>query len=373
MHNDSITGDDLYRDLFNRVPIGLYRTSPEGKIIEANPALVEMLGYPNRGSLINTDIKDIYVKTDTREKELFLLRENDIVINHRIQLYRYDNRIIYVKDTARSIKDKNNVVLYYEGSLEDITERVKAEEALRESEQNLRTINAEKDKFFSIIAHDLINSFNSMIGFSDILTERFDTFNPGTQKEYLQVIHQSILNSYKLLENLLLWSRSQSGVIEFDPEHFNLYALVNDALELLKQAAHKKLILLLNKVPETSTVYADKNMVLSILRNLINNAIKFTPQNGKISVSAEPIQIEGKKMIEVCVNDTGIGIAEEKQKKLFNIYENVSSKGTDNEPGTGLGLILCKDFVERHNGEIRVKSKPGEGSSLIFTLPAQAP
>jgi PAS domain S-box-containing protein len=255
-------------------------------------------------------------------------------------------------------------------AVRDITERKKAEQELKEKEAKLEKSNKTKDKFFSIIAHDLKAPFNTLLGFSNLLYENFDDYSKEEQKEFLNIIRNGINSSYKLLENLLVWSRSQRGAIKFKPEKINLHLLTNEIQKLLNQSILKKSILFENKIAGKFYVYADKDMLSTIIRNLLSNAIKFTPKGGNITlVSRLKKTIKSQEYVEISVKDSGVGISEQMQSKLFDIGEAISTRGTENEKGTGLGLILCKEFVEKHNGEIWVESKVGKGTTFYFSIP----
>ncbi len=231
-------------------------------------------------------------------------------------------------------------------------------------------LNATKDKFFSIIAHDLKNPFNTMLGFSEFLLKKFDDYDKEKQKKFIGIIRDDIENTYKLLENLLLWSQSQRGQLEYMPEKENLFLSVSESVELLDLSASSKKISLINKINENIYVNVDSNMLSTVIRNLISNAIKFTPENGKIIIKSKVVKSDDKRNYnEITVEDTGIGISKEKLKKIFSNDENTSTRGTAGERGTGLGLILCKEFVEKHKGNIRAESEVGKGSKFIFTLP----
>lgn len=243
---------------------------------------------------------------------------------------------------------------------------IKAEEKLKLQNEELEKINATKDKFFSIVAHDLKSPFNSIIGFSNLLVERVKENNYDDIEKYADTIQQSSNHAMDLLTNLMEWSRSQTGRMEFNPEYIELVELMNETELLLTGAAEQKFIILKKELPSALTVYADKNRIRTVLRNLISNAIKFTNQGGEITISA----IEDKNNFTISVRDTGIGIPPETIDKLFRIDSNYSTSGTQNEKGTGLGLILCKEFVEKHGGKIWVESKLGEGSKFKFTLPS---
>ncbi|RUT79547.1 ATP-binding protein [Ancylomarina longa] len=231
--------------------------------------------------------------------------------------------------------------------------------------KELESLNATKDKFFSIIAHDLKNPFASLIGASDILVENGDDLSKEQVKTFSSIINQSARQGFRLLENLLEWSRMQTGAIAWKPKVIDLWDLVNESVNLLTGSAEGKDIRLIANVQEDLRVMADPNMINTVVRNLISNAIKFTPHGGEVIVRSHI----NKQMIEIWVQDNGIGIAPEVMGKLFRIDEQHVQKGTDNETGTGLGLILCKEFVERHHGKIWVDSELGKGSSFKFSLP----
>jgi signal transduction histidine kinase len=249
----------------------------------------------------------------------------------------------------------------------------KQKNEIEENNAELKVVNATKDKFFSIIAHDLKNPLSTMLHLSQLLSDNFDKIDVREQKEYIGHIYQAIQNTYKLLENLLLWVRSQRGIIDFKPVKENLRSLVTETIELLHQVATNKSIELKNEIPANISVYVDKNMVLTVLRNLISNAIKFTHKGGEVMLKATAtIDKNRQRFTEIYVIDNGIGVPPEVQSKLFRITENISLKGTENERGTGLGLILCQEFVEKHGGKIWLVSDEGKGSKFIFTLPILA-
>jgi signal transduction histidine kinase len=238
-------------------------------------------------------------------------------------------------------------------------------EILRKQKQDLEELNASKDKFFSIIAHDLRNPFSALLTLSAIVIEDFDDNSPEENRDMVKLINESAEGGYRLLENLLAWAKSQSGGLKVHPERFTIKDLVAEVTENMELRFANKKIRLDNKVSEKSEVFADRNMVMSVLSNLISNAVKFTPTQGKITLSA----VSEKNYIKISVEDNGIGIAPENLGKLFRIDENYTRKGTEKEPGSGLGLILCKEFVEKNKGTISVESNVNKGSVFSFTLP----
>lgn len=225
--------------------------------------------------------------------------------------------------------------------------------------------NSTKDKFLSIIAHDLRGPFNSMLGLSDLMNENFENNNLENQKEYFGYIYEGIKREYKLLEDLLIWAKMQRGGIVPNPEDLFLKSIVEETIEPLLPLTHNKSIKLLNQIPDAINVYSDKNMLSTIIRNLVSNAIKFTPRNGTIIVSA----INKEQFVEINIKDTGTGISKDKIELLFDISKKTSTAGTEGESGSGLGLSLCKDLVEQQKGKIWVESELGKGSTFYFTLP----
>lgn len=246
----------------------------------------------------------------------------------------------------------------------DISKRKQAEEALRESETKLSELNAQKDKFFSIIAHDLKSPFNSIMGFSELLIEHINRKDYHGIDKYAKIISQSSQLAMDLLINLLDWSRVKTDKMKSNPENLDLADLIEENKILYDTIACQKAITLKKVLPHELSVFADRPMINTVIRNLISNAIKFTKESGVVKISAEKRTNE----IFISVSDNGIGIAPERLKKLFRIDEYDSTLGTKNEKGTGLGLILCKEFVENHGGKIWAESEVEKGSTFYFTL-----
>lgn len=237
----------------------------------------------------------------------------------------------------------------------------------RISEQNVALMesNAEKDKFFSIIAHDLKSPFNSILGFSELLIRQVRERDYEGIDQYADIIQQSSKSAMDLLTNLMEWSKAQTGRMEFNPDAFELNDLMMDSESLFSGAILHKKIRVTNKIPDSTVVFADKNMIRTVLRNLISNAIKFSKEDGSIVLSV----VEKPAEFVISVADEGVGISKENLSKLFRIDENQSTLGTQQEKGTGLGLILCKELIEKQSGKIWVESEPGKGSTFYFTLP----
>jgi len=259
---------------------------------------------------------------------------------------------------------ENGKIIKIVGNIVDITERKNNEEALRESESKLKETNATKDKFFSIIAHDLKNPFNGILGFSNILKEEAKDMDLPTIQEYADMINRAATQVFRLLENLLSWARVQQGQIPFNPTTLTLKEVADEAVEILMENAHRKKINIVDHIPDKLLVRVDADMLKTVLRNIVSNAVKFTAANGEIELSAE----EKDDFIEVAIKDNGKGMTKENADKLFKIDTNYITRGTEEEEGTGLGLILCKEFVEKHQGKIWVESELDRGSTFKFTL-----
>ncbi|MBL6949197.1 MAG: hypothetical protein ISR57_00985 [Bacteroidales bacterium] len=238
--------------------------------------------------------------------------------------------------------------------------------ALQRSEKKLKESNMSKDKFFSIIAHDLKSPFNAILGFLDLLTTEYDEFSDQERQRILKNLKTSAGSTINLLDNLLTWSQSQKGILPFEPEKFNVMELVQENISLVESAAESKQITLIKPDPEIVLVYADRNMINTVIRNLLSNAIKFTSSNGSVEINARK---ENRNEVIVNVRDSGGGINEKVLKGLFNIENVVSTKGTNNESGTGLGLILSKEFIVKNRGRIGATSDEGKGSTFWFIVP----
>ncbi|MBU2556795.1 MAG: AAA family ATPase [Bacteroidetes bacterium] len=246
----------------------------------------------------------------------------------------------------------------------EISYRKQAEEEVKLKNRDLEKINAEKDKFFSIIAHDLKSPFNSIIGLSEILVEQINEKNFDGIEKYAGIILNSSQRAMDLLMNLMEWSRSQTGRMEFNPGQFDLTEFIHEIIPMFDDIAGQKGIVIKKELPPEATVYADQDMINTVLRNLISNAIKFTKTGGEIILTVT----KDKNEFIVSVKDTGIGMSKDRIEKLFRIEASESTSGTANEKGTGLGLILCKEFVEKHEEKIWVISEEGKGSTFYFTL-----
>jgi signal transduction histidine kinase len=240
-------------------------------------------------------------------------------------------------------------------------------ELLSESERNLKELNASKDKFFSIISHDLKSPYQGLLSILDLLIRDYDNLDDEEKKDIFIKIRNSSQRTYNLLDNLLQWSRIQTGKAKYNPEKINLLKVSSDIIDLFCDSSIVKGIAIKNLISEDIFLFADPNMIHLIIRNLLSNAIKFSYPYNEIILSA--LELDGH--VEISVRDFGVGIEAEKAENLFRIDVQNSTMGTARETGTGLGLVLCKDMVTIHKGTIWSKSEKGKGSTFSFTIPME--
>lgn len=483
--------EEKFRNLIERIPDAVYKSTHEGKFLEVNPALVQMLGYRNEEELKAIDIKnDLYFEIADRESAALIEKYEEMAI---FRLRKKDGSEIWVEDHGRHVLDNDGNILYHEGIMRDVTERIRAEEELLQRQylmnslmntstdniyfkdrdsrfiqinkamanflklksdedalgktdfdffaeeharlafedeqkiietglpiigheekefwqdghvtwvftskfplrdkdgkiigtfgvsrdiselksvnlqlyqyaEELKTANAAKDKFFSIIAHDLKNPFHSINSALKLILNKEEVLTEEERENFLNSVLNTSEKAYSLLENLLLWARSQMKSLDFKTEKIEIYEAVIQNTELLKNSAMLKNISIINRIKENNFVYADRNTLETIVRNLLSNAIKFTRDCGTIEIDS----IIKNGSIEVSITDNGIGIESENLEKLFKINQAFSTYGTKKESGSGLGLILCKEFVKKNNGILKIESAVGTGTKVKFTLP----
>lgn len=286
----------------------------------------------------------------------------------RLERIRQQNRLLEkkVKERTVELKKANDLLVHQNEQIVEQNHNLKEKGEEIEAQRNsLEELNKTKDKFFSIISHDLKNPLSAVMGFAELLDNSFDTFSEEKKRKFIKIISSSSKSLFALLENLLHWARSQSGTMLFKPEKIKLNGIICENIITLKHHAKKKLIDLEFNEENDFYLVADENMLSTVIRNLTSNAIKFTPTGGKISLNIS----EKENSIVVRVKDSGVGMTPEQIDKLFEIDKNKSTNGTDSETGTGLGLILCKEFVDKHNGKIWAESRLGQGSAFYVELP----
>lgn len=283
------------------------------------------------------------------------------------RLLRNDGEYRWIQDNGSPRYSSTGDFLGFIGQCQDINERKQAELTLQAKNEELQKVNAEKDMFFAILAHDLRSPFNTLLGFTQIMVEDLSELKHEEMQKMARAMRTSATGLYSLLENLLVWSGSQRGTTSFVPVQFSLKDIFQENLKLVQESAHAKSIDITINIADDLIAFADLNMIGSTIRNLVSNAVKFTPKNGEISIIARPIP---GNLIEISIKDSGMGMSQEMCSKLFQLNENIGRIGTEGEPTSGLGLILCKDFIEKNGGKIWAESEESEGSIFYFTLPS---
>ena len=337
-----------------------------GHILEMNNEAVNFYGF-SREELVGKSIK-LLVPDEKHEKidELIKLCLEGKLVRDVEGLHRKKNGSkIPVLMTLSLLTDEENNPFAIASIASDITELKNIEKELTKSKAAAESANVTKDKFFKIISHDLRGPFNTIIGFSNLLNEEYDSFDDLRRKDCIQQINMSSIYSFNLLENLLTWARTQTDEIKINKEELNLKKLVETAISTALLLANSKNISVNNNVQPELILSIDKNTALTFIRNIVNNAIKFTHKGGYITIDSHV----NEDSISLHITDTGVGISPEVIDQLFQIGKDISTNGTNNEKGTGLGLILCKEFIERNGGSITVKSEVNKGSEFIIVLP----
>jgi PAS domain S-box-containing protein len=369
--------EERFRDLFDYAPVGYHELDTEGKIVWVNKTELEMLGYTAE-EMIGRYIWDFYVDKEISRQAVIAKLADSKRIEKNLErvIRRKDGSVFPVLIEQLLLYDRNGNCTGLRTALQDITERKKYETEIRQMNKKLAELIATKDKFFSIIAHDLKSPLSGIIGFSCILQEDAGDLDVSTVKEYAGMINSAADEVLDLLENLLSWARVQQGQMPFNPGAIALYELTAGVFNFLNDNAGLKGISLINRIPDSLLVWGDENMIKTVIRNLVSNAIKFTSEGGKVELSAVAAPAGFPGQILISVADNGVGIKQEYIEKLFDIGTNYVARGTKNEKGSGLGLILCKEFVEKHGGKLWVESNadpqsPERGSTFKFTLPLQ--
>jgi PAS domain S-box-containing protein len=358
---------DLLQALMDNIPDIIYFKDTESRFTRINKAQAKMLGVNTPAEAIGKTDFDYFEPEHAAdafkdEQELFKSNKGLIAKVEKIRCATGGHR--WVTSTKMPFIGQYGNVVGMVGISRDITESKLSEEKLAKYSQELNELNASKDKLFSIIAHDLRSPFSPLLGLSEILATDIDSLTPEEISGYCTEINKALKNQYNLLENLLNWSRMETGKITVNPVNLNLLECVNKVVNLMDVNARNKNISLINSVFAEPIVFVDADMLHSIIQNLISNAIKFTKPGGCINILSK----EAGNYYELTVADCGIGIRDEDIKNMFGV-NSYTTYGTNKEKGTGLGLMICKEMVEKNGGTIRVESNYGKGSKFIFTLP----
>lgn len=299
---------------------------------------------------------------------------------HRIVMSAYSDAEYFLRAIDLAVDGyiikpflKEKIIEAIEKSTQNIMNEQVAKQSkiqLAKSEKEMRELNETKDKFFSIIGHDVKTPVSTIASYSSLLLDEYEDMEKPEIMEILQIIQKSSLRAIELLKNLLEWAQVQTGSFAFNPEIVNICDIVSEEIDFASNLWGKKNIKIEYAPKKDNYVFADRNMVRTIFRNLFSNAIKFTPENGTIRLKNERINTD-KEYIKISIEDTGIGISPKILPNLFSIKENYSSVGTSGETGTGMGLLFCKEFIDIQGGNIQAESNLGEGSTFSFSLPTQ--
>jgi PAS domain S-box-containing protein len=389
------------RTLIDSMPDVIFIKDRQSRFVVVNKMVAGVMGTKPEALIGKTDF-DFYTPDLAQryyEDEQAIMKAGEAKINYeephldengnriilstsKVPLMSNNGQVMGIVGIGRDITRLKRIEVQLRKKTEDLQEtnrllEQRQEEIMHQSEElaaqaqyltitntELERLNKTKDKFFSIIAHDLRNPFNAIMGFSDLLCHDFGEMDDKQKLGLLELINLSSESAFNLLDNLLQWARTQTDKIKFSPEYFELSAVVREVMDLQGIIAEKKQVSIVSAIPDSTRVYADKNMIHTVIRNLISNAIKFSNKGGKVYISS----FDNGPMAEVVIRDEGIGMSRENLSMLFRIDTYYSTSGTSGESGTGLGLIICKEFVEKNSGRIRATSKEGEGTAVSFTL-----
>lgn len=371
LNKEYLENQTKFKTIFDIVGVGISITDDKGYILECNDSADRILGL-TKEEHISRDFKSEEWKvirsdnTPMPKEEypgIWALNHNQSVSNIEMGVINKENEVTWINVDAIPLNIEGyGVVITYS----DITYRKKTEEKLISYSKELNILNSDKDKFIRILAHDLKNPFNSLIGFSSFLLENIDNFDIDTIKQQIEIINDTSNKTYEMLEDILLWLKSQSGQIVYNPKDILFYEICNEVILSSNMLAKEKNITLnYHCLNDKIKIFADPNMTKTVLRNLISNAIKFSMPKGEINIYQEIIENE---MI-ITISDNGIGISQDNIDTIWNPLQSNKAVGTSGERGTGLGLSICKELVEKQGGRIWVESKMGKGSDFRFSIP----
>lgn len=374
--------DEISKLLFaiEQSPVSVVITDTSGNIEYVNPKFSDLTGYSIREVIgQNPRVLKSGEKSDEDYKDLWTNISKGGSWKGEFHNRKKNGELYWEAATISAVRNIHDEVISFIAVKEDITDKKKIEEEVKtlmeelisknklieETNTKLEASIKEKDKFFSIIAHDLKSPFSGFLGLSEIMSNNSYDTTIDEMREYSKLMFTSAESLFKLLENLLTWSVLKRGLASFNLEQTNLNQIVESNLNIISTRANLKEISLINNCPKDINVISDASMLNGVLRNLVSNSVKFTIRGGKITVDAKVID----EMVQISIQDTGIGMPKEMLPKLFLIGEKTSRKGTEDEASTGLGLMLCKEYIEKHNGTIWAESEEGKGTTFYFTMP----
>jgi two-component system sensor histidine kinase/response regulator len=358
---------DIYHLLLDESSDPIFSFYPDGTYRYVNNAFAGPFGKTPK-DIIGKKIWDIFPQ-DEADKRFAVVKKvfgtgEEVSFEVRVPQPALDK---YYLTTVKPIKNDAGEVITIICISKEITERRRIEEELKHKNEELSALNATKDKFFMIVAHDLKNPLGNFRDITRLMRDSYSEFTNTEKRHFLDLMVRSANNLYSFFETLLLWSNSQRGIIPFYPVVIPIKTMVDDVFKSLASQSDAKKLSLINIIPDSIFITADPNMINTILKNLISNSIKFTRDEGQISVNIS----EAEDIITFSVADTGVGIKKEIHDKLFKIESNVTTPGTNKEKGMGLGLVICKEFVKKHEGEIWFETKTGKGTTFFFTIKNQ--
>jgi PAS domain S-box-containing protein len=358
----------LLRTVIDNIPDSIYCLDSDCRKTLANLTDIRYMGAKSESEVIGKNDFDFYPLDIAKS---FFRIDNEVIktgkplLNCEEFLMDENGEKRWLLSSKLPMRNKNGEITGLLGIGRDITDRKMAEEEIKHKNEELQRVNAEKDKFFSIIAHDLRSPFNGFLGLTQIMAEDLQTLTMDEIQSISEILKDSAMNLFRLLENLLEWARIHQGLIPFEPKLTELKLINNEVMGMLSDWVKNKEIEIVCNIADGLMVYADSNMLQAIIRNLVSNATKFTHKGGQITISA---RINQDHLVEISIKDNGIGMSNKIVDGLFRLDINTSRKGTDGEASTGLGLIICKEFVEKNGGNLWVESQEGKGSTFYITI-----
>ncbi len=378
MQKALVDSESKYRRLFANSVQPMFESTVDGRIVNCNRALLRLLGYENMLELAERDVaRDIYVHAEDRQTVIEAIKLRGYLTNAEIQLRRKNGKIITVIEHSRAVVDREGTVIGFEGILEDITARKAMEhklqqylQALEDARKALGDLNAEKDKLFSILSHDLRSPFSSILGFTDMLLKDESDITPEERREFLRYIKDAATDQLALVDKLLDWSRLETGRIRMEIEDVDIAHVIGGSIASVAGLARQRFVQLSSDVPKDLHVRGDEQLILQVFTNLLGNAVKFTPDHGTIKIS---FLGERDHQWIIAIRDSGVGIPANDLPKLFRVEEKYTRKGLHGEKGTGLGLPVVYEIMQKHNGAIRVESEVGKGTTFTLEFPNSRP
>ena len=357
--------EEKFKRFFEEDLVGDFQINEKGILLDCNSSFLKIFGFEEKQEIIGKNITILYNDLNEFEKIKSRLKKYKTIRNYETIRKRKNGDLIFIVENKVASFNTDGEITTINGYIYDITDRKNAESTLLLKNEQLLKLNAEKDKFFSIISHDLRGPFSAFLGLTDIMADDLSTMKLNEIQMIAWSMRKSTSNLYRLVENLLQWSLMQRGLTKFVPETFLLKQKVSSILVAVLDLAVKKNIEININMPDDMEIFADGNMLDAIIRNLVSNAVKFTPAGGNIFVSAKYLT---DKSVVISIIDTGIGMDKKMISNLCRLDVNTSRKGTEGELSTGLGLIICKDFIEKHGGQIWVDSEEGKGTTFNFSM-----